>query len=251
MEKFITASENSKNALHMMMVSASLPVNILVFGEEGVGRKRLINMAFADTPSFFASELEELLREKKVDFSDNSEIIVYDIDTAGNTPQLIQHLEEHSLQIIATAQTPKEIFDEKFLVKIEISPLSQRPEDTAILIQDYIQKAKDLFRIDVSLEADQIDIDLSHNSLSLKESIYRSLLLNSIKKEQMMETLEQFLQRQIEETSDYKELLEIFEVPLLKAMKKRFKSQLQIASKLGINRNTLRKKMYQYHLEDQ
>ena len=250
MEKFITASPASKNALNMMMVSSSLPVNILIFGQEGVGRKRLIRMAFADSPTFFATELETLIRENRVDFSDESEVIVYDIDKAGNVGQLVERLEDLGLKVIATAAEERTVFQEKFLVKVEIPPLSQRPEDTAILVEDYIKKAKDLFRIDTTLDASLIDVNLEHNSISLKESIYRSLLLNSIDKKQMMDALEQYLTKVIEEQSDYKILLEIFEVPLLKAMRTKHKSQLQMAAKLNINRNTLRKKMYQYGLED-
>ena len=250
MEKFITASSASKNALNMMMVSSSLPVNILVFGAEGVGRKRLIHMAFSDSRAFFATELEVLMRENRVDFSEDSEVVVYDIDKAGNVGQLVDHLEALDLKVVATASMEKDVFEEKFLVRVDIPALVQRPEDTAVLVENYIQKAQDLFRIESSLKAEDIDINLSQNSISLKESIYRSLLLNSIDKKQMMDALEQFLTKVIDEESDYKVLLEIFEVPLLKAMRSKHKSQLQMASKLGINRNTLRKKMYQYGLED-
>ncbi len=250
MDRFITASPASKNALNMMMVSSPLPLNILVFGQEGVGRKRLIRTVFPDAPSYDAVALEKLFWESKIDFSTTKEVIVYDIDKAGNVKQLVQQLEAQNLKIIATASEKKEIFDEKFLVKIDITPLSQRPEDTAILVEDYIQKAKDLFRIQSDMTPDMIDINLENNSISLKESIYRSLLLGSINQEQMMDVLEQFLSKEIETKTDYKALLEIFEVPLLKAMRKRYKSQLQMANQLGINRNTLRKKMYQYGLED-
>ncbi len=250
MDKFITASNASKNALNMMMVSSPLPINILVFGEEGVGKKKLIKSVFTDVSTYIASDLEILLRENRVDFSEAKEVIVYDIDKAGNVKQLLERLQEKELKIIATATTEKELFDEKFLVKVDLPPLSERPEDTKELIKDYAQKAKELFRIEEEIELESIDTNLSNNSISLKESIYRSLLLNSIDQKQMMCVLEQFLSKEIEHKTDYKELLEIFEVPLLKAMRKKHKSQLQMASKLNINRNTLRKKMYQYGLEE-
>jgi DNA-binding NtrC family response regulator len=250
MDKFITASEASKNALNMMMVSSPLPVNILVLGEEGVGKKRLVASAFPDAHAYDARELEMLFRENRVDLSDEKEIVVYDIDRAGNVSQLLLRLEQLPIKIIATAQEEKELFNEKFLVKIDLPPLSKRPEDTAILVQDYIQKAKMLFRIEDDFDVEMIDVDVSQNSISLKESIYRSLLLGSINRTEMMSVLEQFLDKEIVDTTDYKLLLEIFEVPLLKAMRRRYKSQLQMASKLNINRNTLRKKMYQYGLEE-
>jgi DNA-binding protein Fis len=54
----------------------------------------------------------------------------------------------------------------------------------------------------------------------------------------------------MEKTKTYKELLELFEIPLLQAAKKRFKSQVKMADNLDINRNTLRKKILQYGLDN-
>ena len=250
MDRFVTASASSKKAHNMMMVSASLPVNILVFGEEGVGRKRLVQSVFPDARCFDAKQLEELFREHKVDLTDDSEVVVYDIDMAGNVGQLIRDLEACEVKIIATASGEKALFQETFLVKVDLPPLRERAEDTEILVEDYIRKAKDLFRIEERLDASMVDINLSKNSISLKESIYRSLLLNSINQTELMQLLEQFFAKEIAHKTDYKELLEIFEIPLLKAMRTKYKSQLQMANKLNINRNTLRKKMYQYGLEE-
>jgi DNA-binding protein Fis len=74
------------------------------------------------------------------------------------------------------------------------------------------------------------------------------ILLNSLKKDQMMGILENFLYDYMQSHDDYKEHLELFEMPLLKASKRRYKSQLKMAQKLNINRNTLRKKLNQYNL---
>lgn len=249
-ENFITASESSKNAHNMLIVSSPLPVNILVLGEEGVGKKRLVHSVFTDVMAYDAKVLEDLLRHHQVDFSEEKVLILYDIDKAGNVTQLITHLEELCIRIIATAEEEKMIFDEKFMVKIDLPPLSHRPEDTAILVEDYIQKAKALFRIDMDVNKALLHIDVTHNSISLKESIYRSLLIRSMDKNQMMDVLEEFLSREIAHTTEYKALLEVFEVPLLKAMRNKYKSQLKMANHLGINRNTLRKKMFQYDLEE-
>jgi len=43
--------------------------------------------------------------------------------------------------------------------------------------------------------------------------------------------------------NDYKNFLHLYEVPIIKAGILRFKSQLQLSDKLGLNRNTLRKKI--------
>jgi DNA-binding protein Fis len=40
--------------------------------------------------------------------------------------------------------------------------------------------------------------------------------------------------------------LHLYEVPLIRAGIKKFKSQLQLSDKLGLNRNTLRKKITEH-----
>ncbi len=55
-----------------------------------------------------------------------------------------------------------------------------------------------------------------------------------------------FFVREFKVERTYKQLLEVFEIPLLKAAKKVYKSQLQMANKLNINRITLRKKLNKY-----
>ena len=71
-------------------------------------------------------------------------------------------------------------------------------------------------------------------------------MLKSLNDEDMQESLEYFLLQKLKNNKDYKELLKIFEVPLLKAAKVQYKSQLQMATNLKINRITLRKKLDQY-----
>ena len=65
----------------------------------------------------------------------------------------------------------------------------------------------------------------------------------------MSYSLEQFILNKLKKEYNYKDLLEYFEIPLLKAAKKEYKSQLQMANKLQINRITLRKKIDQYSTE--
>jgi len=49
---------------------------------------------------------------------------------------------------------------------------------------------------------------------------------------------------------NYKDFLKVFEIPLLKATKQLYKSQVQIAKVLDINRITLRKKIANYFGEN-
>jgi len=58
-----------------------------------------------------------------------------------------------------------------------------------------------------------------------------------------MGIIENYLQDKIGSNSDYRKFLYLYEVPLLKSGLKKFKSQLQLSDRLGLNRNTLRKKI--------
>jgi DNA-binding NtrC family response regulator len=247
MEKFITASPSSKSAELMLIQSAPLPVNILIFGDEGVGKKTLANSVFPTVSTFYAKNLEDDLRHKSIDISNEKTILLYDIDKANNVTQFIQNILDMNIKIIATAQKKKEIFEEVFLIRVDLLPLSQREEDTLLLKKHFTQEAKKLFLLD-DVNAECINPNLEKNAISLKESVYRMILLNSLQKDQMMSIIEKFLYDYMDKYDDYKDLLEIFEIPMLKASKRRYSSQLKMAQKLNINRNTLRKKLNQYNL---
>ena len=58
--------------------------------------------------------------------------------------------------------------------------------------------------------------------------------------------LENFISTKLDENNTYKYFLKVIEIPLLNMAKLKFKSQLQMATKLNLNRITLRKKIEQY-----
>jgi DNA-binding protein Fis len=70
--------------------------------------------------------------------------------------------------------------------------------------------------------------------------------LKSINEDDLENILYNFFIKKLKNQSTYKELLSIFEIPMLKAGQKVYKSQLQISNKLNINRITLRKKLDKY-----
>ena len=250
MGDFIAQSQTSKNALNMANLASTLPVQVLIFGEIGTGKRSLGQIIAPDAEVYDAQELQRLIKEDSFNLDENQiqVFIICNIDKANNIKQFVEKLEKHNIKIIATATTQKESFSEKFAVKIDIPPLSERPEDLKALSKNYLLDANGLFDTDVKIE--DIEIDVSKNSISLKRSIYTGVLVDSANLKQVLGLLERFLYKQMDEVSEYKDLLEIFEIPLIKASRSRFKSQLQMAQKLNINRNTLRKKINQYHLEE-
>ena len=66
------------------------------------------------------------------------------------------------------------------------------------------------------------------------------------RKKRLVGKSEKYLSENLRGENSYKDLSYIFEVPLLKASTKKYKSQVQVAKHLGLNRITLRKKLEIY-----
>ncbi|MBV5320241.1 MAG: Fis family transcriptional regulator, partial [Sulfuricurvum sp.] len=66
---------------------------------------------------------------------------------------------------------------------------------------------------------------------------------DSINENDLMEIMEHYLEGKLGSNNDYRTFLHLYEVPLIRSGIKRFKSQLQLSERLGLNRNTLRKKI--------
>jgi len=241
MENFIALSPSSKKALHVAKISAPLPINILIYGEVGVGKKLLTKEITQNTTNYEAIELEQLIQQKNIDLQSYKSIIIFNIENILNSKQFFEKLK--NIKIIATANLNYKDLQNNFPVKIKLEALSQREEDLNELIKIYTDEANKIYLSNKTIQ--DIKIDISQNGLSLKKSIFKSILLNSITKDEMIEIMYNYFMKELENKS-YKDLLEIFEIPLLKASKKIFKSQVQMAKHLDINRITLRKKLNTY-----
>jgi len=243
MEKFIAHSPSSKQALHIAKISASLPVNILISGDVGVGKKLLAKEVLQNSISYESLELEQLIQQKNIDLQSYKSIIIFNVENILNTKQFFEKL--RNIKIIATSNIDYKDLQNNFPVKIKLDSLEQREEDLDELIKIYTDEANKIYLSDKVVK--DIKIDISKNGISLKKSIFKSILLNSITKDEMTDIMYKYFIKELEEKNkSYKDLLEIFEIPLLKASKKIFKSQVQMAKNLDINRITLRKKLNTY-----
>ncbi len=243
MEKFIALSPSSKKALHVAKMSASLPVNILISGDIGVGKKLLAREVLPNSISYNALELEQLIQQKSIDLQSYKSIIIFNIENTLNLKQLFEKLK--NIKIIATSNTQYTDIENNFPIKIKLEPLKQRKEDLDELIKIYIEEANHIYLSNKTIK--DIKIDTSKNGVSLKASIFKSILLNSITKDEMIEIMYSYFLNELKnEDKSYKELLEIFEIPLLRASKEIYKYQVQMAKHLNINRITLRKKLSTY-----
>ncbi len=111
------------------------------------------------------------------------------------------------------------------------------------MIQIFIQESSLLFSTTKEFNVESLVPDLSQNSKSLKRQVMMHSLFQDIKDGELMDIIENYLYDKLGSQSDYRNFLHLYEVPLIKAGLERFKSQLQLSDKLGLNRNTLRKKI--------
>ena len=101
----------------------------------------------------------------------------------------------------------------------------------------------------MDLDIDNIVIDLSKNSKTLKRSIFLHILKLSLDHNEIEDLLYDYIYRNLDGNDGYREYLALYEKPLLKAGLKKFGSKLKLSQILGINRNTLRKKIHEYDID--
>ncbi len=231
--EFIAKSPVSQKIVNTLRVSANLPVNILVWGEPGTGKRTLVETIFKDIMRISVDEVKEHIPK-------NKDIYIYDLHRCNKLDSLMEQLKEH--RVIATSNDFNKRYEEYFPILLHIPPLKDRPEDLELLTKHYIQEVSRDF--DTQIDERQIKINLNQNAISLKRSILTYAVLSSLDEEQMMDLLQRQLEPRLEE--GYKNLLYLFEVPLLKAAKKRFRSILAISKALGLNRATVTSKINRY-----
>jgi len=234
METFVAKSPQSLKVLNVLRVSASLPVNILITGERGTGKETLVKTVFNNIAKYTISELENgLMPEEK-------EFFVRDFQKVSDVISFMNRFKEY--RIIASTTVNKKVLEEYFPIRLTLPPLKERKEDLEELKRYYLQKVKEEF--DLEELPKEVKIDLSKNAISLKRSIYEKALLSPIDEKRFIEICEEFISLRLEK--GYRELLAFFEIPLLKAAKKRYKSALAISRALGINRATLTSRLKKY-----
>ncbi|MRI84276.1 MAG: hypothetical protein C6I00_07640 [Nitratiruptor sp.] len=230
--EFVARSPKSQKVLNTLRVSANLPVNILVWGEEGTGKRTLVEEVFKDLVPVSVDEVDGALEGELYH--------IYDLHRCGDPKRLLERL--NGKRIIATANDYREVYEELFPIILHLPPLKERPEDLEELTRRYVQEAKRDFQLEDFVW--EMEPDLSKNAISLKRSIFTQAVLSSLKEEELMQLLERFLGERLEE--GYKQLLYLFEVPLFRAAKRRYRSTLAISKALQLNRATVTNRLLRY-----
>ncbi len=238
---FITASSASKEAFKTATLLRTLSVNSLITGDAGVGKKSLAKYILPDAPILDASNFEELLTT----LESTTQIIITNLQNSPNLNKLTDIIKARNIRVIATAKSYviNESIDELFSVKFDIPPLSQREDDIEVLVELFSKEASTLFGVDSDFNSKNFIPDLSQNSSSLRRQVMINCLLQDMQDTELIGIIQNYLLDKLGSNSDYRKFLYLYEAPLIKAGLDKYKSQLKLSDKLGLNRNTLRKKI--------
>lgn len=247
---FLTASNASIEAFKTASLLKGLGVNAIIFGERGTGKLTLARYILPHAPIIDAGHFDELLDAVE----SHREVIIHRLDNVANLKRLIETIQKTGTRVIATGgfrYSPDQL-DEIFTIRLALPPLSERKEDVAVLIDAFVKEASHTLGKSEPFDLNGFIPDLSENAISLRRQVYLHYLFDSINENDLMEIMEHYLEEKLGSNNDYRAFLHLYEVPLIRAGIKRFKSQLQLAERLGLNRNTLRKKISdhsEYQLE--
>lgn len=244
MEQFFTKSEDVQNIIKGFNLTKTLFVSSIIIGEENIGKKLLATYLFPDAHVVSGKDQEAVEHALK----EYNELIITDFEKLSNQ----ESLNLDNKRIIATANYMgnKQTIDKLFAFIYTLPPLKDRPEDAAYIRDLYITEAcSDLMLDDSEISIDEIPINLTQNSKSLKSTIYKHLLTHSMAKKDIQKAVHSYILKNLNGNNGYKEYLELYEKPLIEAGLQKFGSQLQLSQVLGINRNTLRKKIHEHRID--
>lgn len=246
MQEYIALDSISKEILNSAKLLQSVEVNALILGENGVGKKSLAKYILPNSKIYEAKALQKDIIDNILTLQ-NESIIIDKVNEITNIDIFINWIEKNQIRVIATAQASNlnQKLKDLFIITLEIPPLKNRIEDTKALINKFSQEASSILEMPL-VSSSKLITNISNNTHSLRKSIYFSYLFETIGENEILTFLEKYLSENLSKNSSYKDLLYIFEVPLLKAAIKKYKSQVQVAKHLDLNRITLRKKLEVY-----
>ena len=238
---FLSNSAKIEKISKGLGISKSLYVSSLLIGEAHTGKKTFIQTLFPNSIYVDASKEAELYTALHA----NNELIIYNFEKIKD----IENLDFENKRIIAIANTAKERTkcSQIFAFIYEMPKLEER-EDLSSLVIYFQKKIQEELMLDSNITLDIKKLDLTQNIKSLKASIYKQLLLTTFTKKDIQELLYNYLFKEMEGNNAYREHLALYEEPLIQAGLKKYKSQLKLSGVLGLNRNTLRKKIQEYDI---
>ncbi len=242
MVNFIAKSDELRKIVKSLALIKNFFVSSLLIGEESIGKKTLAKHILPQAVVVSGEDLNKLLGV----LDQNEEVIITNFEKISN----YHSLNFDNKRVIATATyQPKDFHvDDLFGYIYEIRPLKERLEDAKELADLFYKEAKEMLSIENEITLHPQKLDLSQNSKSLKKYVYKELIQSQMNEKDLRNLMYEYLYENLEGNNDYKKFLYLYEKPLLEAGLKRYGSQLKLSAILGINRNTLRKKVNEYGL---
>ncbi len=246
MQEYIAKDSISKEILNSAKLLQAVGVNALILGESGVGKKSLAKYILPKSEIYEAKKLQKDISQN-IMLIQNDAIIIDKINEITNIDLFLKWIEDNSIRVIAISNTENlnQKLKDIFSINLEIPNLSKREEDTKELVMKFSQEASSILDMPI-ISNSKLIVNISSNTHSLRKSIYFSYLFETIGEHEILMFLEKYLSENLRGENSYKDLSYIFEVPLLNASMKKYKSQVQVAKHLGLNRITLRKKLEIY-----
>ncbi len=237
---FIAKSPSSREVLKSANLLKGLNVNALIEGEGGTGKVTLARYILPEAKVIdndHLSELEKLSTQE-------STIILKDFDKILDI-NAFRDAASSGIRFVATTKKKirQEVVDEFFSVRLHLKPLKEREEDIKPLAKKFLEEARAILGGGEEVKNERLILDLKDNAHSLRRSIFFTHLIENMGENEIMIMMENFLINKIGGNNDYRDFLYLYEAPLIRSALKKFKSQLQVADRLGLNRNTLRKKI--------
>jgi len=244
METFFTNSDKIQNIIKSFNLTKSLFVSSIIIGDAHTGKKTLAKYLFPK--AYLVSAIDNKALKEALEHYD--ELIISDFEKFTNQSSL----DFTNKRIIATANYMgnPEVIDELFAFIYMMPSLHERPDDAKYLQERFAKEALELLMLDESyLNNMPLPMNLSKNSKSLKKDIFIHLTRQTMNAKDIELLLYEYLLKNLSGNDDYRKYLSLYEKPLIEAGLKKFGSQLQLSQILGINRNTLRKKIYENNID--
>jgi len=239
---FLSNSPQIDNIVKGFTLTKSLFVSSLLVGDKHTGKKTLIQMLFPNSIYIDANNSDELFSA----LESYDEIIIYNFEKLLNLESL--NFENKRIIAISNHMENRAKIETKFAFIYQMPNLEER-EDLEELIEYFKNEIQKELMLDNDITLNVKKLDLRENILSLKASIYKQLINRTLKSEDIESILFEYLLEHIEGNNAYREQLYLYEKPLIKAGLQKYKSQLKLSAILGLNRNTLRKKIQEHGLD--